>query len=196
MATCAHCGTEVDHPFTCTHCNSQFCGDHRLPEKHDCPLHVPESGQGGKSTAHISGQHTDRNNDVEAPEPMEMDDRSTPGSTVREPPSDTSPAVETKDGPQDPAPQSSSSSRVRRWKLSSEVLGIRLRSATRTAIRLAGIGLVVLAAYNALLTPLYDTPVVGFYRVAETAVLTETFAYVYVEDVAAAMVGAAVAWFV
>ncbi|WP_340098569.1 hypothetical protein [Salinibaculum salinum] len=75
-------------------------------------------------------------------------------------------------------------------------MGIRLRSTTRTAIRLAGIGLVLLAAYNALLTPLYDVPVVGFYRVTETAALTETPAYVYVEDVAAAMLGAAIAWFV
>lgn len=196
MVTCAHCGTDIDHPFTCNHCNSQFCGDHRLPEKHECPLHVPDPGQRGKSTAHISGQHTDRNNEVETPEPMAMGNRPTPGSSGREPPSDTSPAVETKDHPQDPAPQSSSSSRFRQWKLSSEVVGIRLRSTTRTAIRLAGIGLVLLAAYNALLTPLYDGPVVGFYRVTETAALTETLAYIYVEDVATAMLGAAIAWFI
>jgi hypothetical protein len=37
MAKCDECGRQENMPYTCSHCGSTFCGEHRLPEKHDCP---------------------------------------------------------------------------------------------------------------------------------------------------------------
>ncbi|WP_227131827.1 rhomboid family intramembrane serine protease [Halorubellus salinus] len=37
MATCDECGKQENMPYTCSHCGSTYCGEHRLPEKHDCP---------------------------------------------------------------------------------------------------------------------------------------------------------------
>jgi hypothetical protein len=39
MDTCDYCGDESEHPFGCNHCTQSFCGDHRLPENHECPLY-------------------------------------------------------------------------------------------------------------------------------------------------------------
>lgn len=191
MATCDHCGTAVDHPFRCTHCDSQFCGDHRLPEKHDCPLYVPEDWQGGESTAGTTEQ---RGGGVEAPEPIDLSDRATPGSSNVEGPSESPPAVETSETPADTAPSELSPSRSRDWKLSLELVGLGLRGTTKNAVRLLGVGLVLLAAYNALLVPVSGSPSLAFYRVSETAVATGEFTFVFVEDVAAALLGAAIAW--
>jgi len=34
---CTHCKKKFDAlPFECKFCNLKFCGDHRLPEDHDC----------------------------------------------------------------------------------------------------------------------------------------------------------------
>jgi len=41
MAKCEVCGSEVDLPFRCNYCKGVFCGDHRLPEAHNCPqIHI------------------------------------------------------------------------------------------------------------------------------------------------------------
>jgi len=36
MVQCDKCGREVDLPFRCNYCGGYFCGEHRLPEFHDC----------------------------------------------------------------------------------------------------------------------------------------------------------------
>ena len=36
-AKCKQCGDDVVLPFRCTYCGEQFCGEHRLPERHQCP---------------------------------------------------------------------------------------------------------------------------------------------------------------
>ena len=33
---CYHCGRETEMPFRCSYCNLTFCGDHRIPEMHNC----------------------------------------------------------------------------------------------------------------------------------------------------------------
>ncbi len=33
---CEKCGVEDPFPFTCSYCGHVFCGDHRLPENHEC----------------------------------------------------------------------------------------------------------------------------------------------------------------
>lgn len=38
MDTCDHCGQSTDHAFPCNHCKQSFCGEHRLPENHNCPV--------------------------------------------------------------------------------------------------------------------------------------------------------------
>jgi|GEM_PF-2374929 len=47
MGRCSYCGKDIDHPFPCRHCNNSYCGDHRLPENHECPLYVPDEEFGG-----------------------------------------------------------------------------------------------------------------------------------------------------
>ncbi|MFB6085062.1 MAG: rhomboid family intramembrane serine protease [Halorientalis sp.] len=37
MAKCDACGRDENMPYQCRHCGGTFCGDHRLPENHDCP---------------------------------------------------------------------------------------------------------------------------------------------------------------
>ena len=37
MAECDVCGEEVSMPYQCKHCGGTYCGEHRLPESHDCP---------------------------------------------------------------------------------------------------------------------------------------------------------------
>ena len=34
---CQYCGKNVDFPFRCSFCGMYFCGEHRLPENHNCP---------------------------------------------------------------------------------------------------------------------------------------------------------------
>ncbi len=36
MVSCTKCGVEEPFPFVCSYCGKPFCGDHRLPESHDC----------------------------------------------------------------------------------------------------------------------------------------------------------------
>ncbi len=33
---CAKCGVEEPIPFVCSYCGKSFCGEHRIPENHDC----------------------------------------------------------------------------------------------------------------------------------------------------------------
>ena len=37
MAQCDECGKHENMPYECSHCGNTYCGEHRLPEKHDCP---------------------------------------------------------------------------------------------------------------------------------------------------------------
>ncbi len=37
--SCDFCGEDVEHPFSCNYCERSFCGDHRLPENHNCTHH-------------------------------------------------------------------------------------------------------------------------------------------------------------
>lgn len=36
MALCSLCGKSEVMPFKCKFCGERFCGDHRLPENHEC----------------------------------------------------------------------------------------------------------------------------------------------------------------
>jgi len=42
MARCERCGKEIDLPFACTYCGKSYCGEHRLPENHQCS-NLPKS---------------------------------------------------------------------------------------------------------------------------------------------------------
>lgn len=33
---CQNCGKKTTMPFRCKYCGGVFCGEHRLPESHDC----------------------------------------------------------------------------------------------------------------------------------------------------------------
>lgn len=50
---CHFCGKNEPLPFKCSYCGGVFCGDHRIPEKHDCP------GSGPVKTIVISKEMED-----------------------------------------------------------------------------------------------------------------------------------------
>ena len=37
MSECDVCGQQENMPYQCGHCGGTYCGEHRLPESHDCP---------------------------------------------------------------------------------------------------------------------------------------------------------------
>lgn len=46
MAECDVCGDEENMPYQCRHCGGTFCGEHRLPESHNCPVLTQWDEQG------------------------------------------------------------------------------------------------------------------------------------------------------
>jgi hypothetical protein len=36
MSECSYCGATESMPFKCKFCGELYCGDHRLPENHEC----------------------------------------------------------------------------------------------------------------------------------------------------------------
>lgn len=58
MATCDKCTEEVEHSFQCSYCEESFCGQHRLPENHQCPQFTTDSTVGTFSSS--SPNITDR----------------------------------------------------------------------------------------------------------------------------------------
>lgn len=36
MSECSYCGAQETMPFRCKFCGELFCGEHRLPENHEC----------------------------------------------------------------------------------------------------------------------------------------------------------------
>lgn len=47
MGTCDFCGSQTEHASPCNGCGQSYCGDHRIPEKHECvSLKLSEGGDG------------------------------------------------------------------------------------------------------------------------------------------------------
>lgn len=42
MTKCEECGSEIDMPYSCNHCDLKFCSKHRLPENHACTYEKPD----------------------------------------------------------------------------------------------------------------------------------------------------------
>ena len=90
MDTCDYCGDGVEHPFGCNHCSQSFCGDHRLPENHECPLYSvggevgsfggegPDTkdrrGTGRRRRERVKKKETSRMNPPEPVEPQSKED--------------------------------------------------------------------------------------------------------------------------
>ncbi|WP_128478273.1 AN1-type zinc finger domain-containing protein [Halorussus pelagicus] len=80
MAECDYCGTVTEHAFPCNYCESSFCGDHRLPENHDCTrFHRTSSGSSlsgnGPDTSDRRSTHRTRVERVREKETTTMDRR-------------------------------------------------------------------------------------------------------------------------
>ena len=55
MPNCYFCKDKVDDiPYRCTFCGMVFCGNHRLPENHECPFDLK-----GKSMKKDSLEHSE-----------------------------------------------------------------------------------------------------------------------------------------
>jgi Zn-dependent protease len=60
MTRCEVCGKDEAIPFICTYCGKSLCGEHRLPESHDC-LALPKTqptGVRGNRDLRSSRQHS------------------------------------------------------------------------------------------------------------------------------------------
>jgi Zn-dependent protease len=59
---CQQCGVETYMPFKCTYCGQYFCGEHRLPESHDCPeywrVRIPKEQPAAKTEPWYQGSFT------------------------------------------------------------------------------------------------------------------------------------------
>src|SRR6056297_1972565 len=87
MDQCTHCGADVEHAFQCTYCEQSVCGEHRLPENHDCPMHVPDSSPenfagGGPETPDRRSTYRKRIERVREKQPSKRANRS---AQAREP---------------------------------------------------------------------------------------------------------------
>jgi len=81
------------------------------------------------------------------------------------------------------------------WIIKAETTAIRVRSYLKSLFRILGLGLILLAAYNALISPSYGTTLIAPYRITGEIVITEG-GIVYLDDVAVFVVGAIIAWIV
>ena len=63
MALCDKCGKEVALPFKCSYCGGAFCGEHRLPENHDC------KAPAAAGPSEKEGNHQDLVPDIQEGEP-------------------------------------------------------------------------------------------------------------------------------
>lgn len=81
MSRCNYCGKETADAFKCSHCGSEHCQDHRLPEYHDCPLFVKAEAE-TPTYAEVHAE-TRTASGIEAPEPMDPSENkhSRPGSS-------------------------------------------------------------------------------------------------------------------
>jgi predicted nucleic acid binding AN1-type Zn finger protein len=96
MDTCDYCGGETEHAFQCNHCNQALCGDHRLPENHECPLYsaggetssfggegpdtLDRRGTGRKRRERVRKKETSRRNPPEPVEPQSKSDNRSGGT--------------------------------------------------------------------------------------------------------------------
>lgn len=187
--SCKHCGESVEQPFTCSHCDQQYCSKHRLPEQHDCPLFVAEAAE-----RPTRGQvHADRTqgSGVDAPEPMDLDRSS---HRAEEPDASEAERVERLQARRREQEQSvdSSTEHVSRFNL----LSLRAGTTVRTGIRALGLLAVLVAVYHLFATMLLvDPPTWAPWRVFGLWVAGEG-TLVHLGDLALLVGGAVVAWFV
>lgn len=182
MAPCTVCGEETGSLNRCSHCNEPVCGDHRLPENHDCLGRYKPS----------KGEQESSGSSVEAPGPMDLSGRTTGSAPDTEPPTESGAPVETKPPDESrPSPEAGANSDD-----TSETGTPRTRTGgiARLAVTAIGVGLVLLAGYNALLAPYADLSVWAPYRITNTVVVRAGGA-VHADDAVLAGLGAALAWF-
>ena len=81
MGKCDICGEKVVPAYTCTHCDATLCGDHRLPEKHNCPAARSHESDGpvfesdAPSTLGHTSDLTERRSDEDSETAVESDPR-------------------------------------------------------------------------------------------------------------------------
>ncbi|MDG6928970.1 MAG: hypothetical protein JRN39_02805 [Nitrososphaerota archaeon] len=55
---CHYCDTEEPFPFRCSYCGENYCGEHRIPENHFCPMYAvarpPRGGYASTADGDVS----------------------------------------------------------------------------------------------------------------------------------------------
>jgi len=54
---CNYCLTPVSFPYHCHRCAGWYCGEHRLPERHNCP---GELGEVATERVHVKGEEREK----------------------------------------------------------------------------------------------------------------------------------------
>ncbi|MFC5368067.1 AN1-type zinc finger domain-containing protein [Salinirubrum litoreum] len=186
MPECDQCD-ETDISQSCTYCEGTFCAEHRLPENHDClelkNRQVSAEIGAGASEGAVLGE-------IETGDEQDEMDLSRPKPEVTTSP-DTNldgslgeseePAEIDRDQPDKPG-------LFQRLKVIAEVQSNRGSAVARTLLRVLGIVMVLIGAYNLLLFGFLarESGVLGFYY----AVLPPFFG-----DIVFMAIGASITWF-
>jgi len=188
--SCAHCGEPVEQPFTCSHCDQQYCSDHRLPEEHKCPLFVPSAAD----TPTRSEVHAERaqGSSVKAPESMDLDGQTT-AKANRSAPTTSSPDVSLKESSTEPTSESQHD--LDGLRLYTRLGSLYAGAAVRTSLRRLGLVAVLVAVYH-LFVPIFApaVPIWAPWRVFGLWIAGEG-TVVYLGDVLLLVAGAVVTWF-
>jgi len=200
MAICNHCGEEISDPFECSRCSSKYCVDHRLPEKHDCPLFVKSEAK-SPSVTKTYPNHSGGSG-VEAPEPMDLEG-STVGSLSTSNESSSSRATAThSDSKESWEPVEETISETKNdfegLSLWGRLSGLYLGTFTRTLLRALGVIAVLVAGYHLLIPLFVDVPTWTPWRQFGLIWViggSTTNQPMFVGDLLVIAIGAIVAWF-
>lgn len=102
MRECDHCGNDLRFPYKCSYCDQAFCGDHQLPESHDCDGVRFLENRKAWFRVKDTGAVVNSREEFSAPEPMDV--QYTYGGTP-DPDFESSPAVKVKENQPDEGPQ-------------------------------------------------------------------------------------------
>lgn len=171
MSECQICGRNATGTdgYRCNHCEEVHCGDHRLPEKHDCV--ALRAGAVDSPRRSQVGEEKRRGGGVQSPEPMDVDENRSPRESTSTSSADGSPDLNP-DGTIAGSSSSNSSSTLADRpsvleRLRSLVSGYRwrLRSYRAKVGFFLGAAIIVIGMVNAVTGDgITGLPTIDFYR--------------------------------
>jgi len=195
MQKCERCAESVSRAFRCPNCGGIYCSQHKSHADHECSDLVEQSFTSPKETR-------------PSPEPIDPSAVKQSYSSVSATPADPSPDVNPDGSLAEPSANEATAAgivpdlsipqffhRDSGLLLSLRIWWAKFAGLFRNLIRLCGLLLVLLGAYNLLIAPMSEYAVWAPYRLLETVVGGgEGRAIFYLDDVLVMVIGALVTW--